>query len=276
MTDISIVIYSYKGKNLADVLESLLESASSEIHITVYDQHPMDRKEKLSKLHNIQYRHIFWDEILSPTSYKAGGLNDENIVAPYSMLISDDIQLADGWDKTLIRYISENNKIVSGFSSGKLMVHDKYFLRQEVIASDGFATTNYINTNFIFARTETLRNLKYPDDVKYFGEAEKLSMDAFIKNVDVVCAPSNILKKDFGDRTMENLYVPFSTEHNYNSCIDMMLSEEYSGWVEFHGLSDRLPKKLPYQIDDVLYNPYDLKFNDVEQDRFIGLVKAIY
>jgi hypothetical protein len=276
MIHTKVVIFSYKGSNLIEVIDDLFASASRDIYVIVYDQSPLNRKEKLKHINNLHYTHIFWDEILSPASYKAGAISNADVYAPYTLVMSDDIMLSDGWDSTLIRHVDKNNVVVSGFNSAKLKIHDKYFLRQPTSPSEDFVITNCIDANLIFGKTETIISLDYPTDIKYLGESEKLSMNAFGRDVPIACAPSSLLKKDFCDRTMENLYSPFSIEHNYNSCIDMMVSEKHADWLNFHGVDKDSLRKIPYQIDDVPYNPYQLKFNDVEQDRFIGTVKAIY
>ena len=35
-------------------------------------------------------------------------------------------------------------------------------------------------------------------------------------------------------------------------------------------------RPIPYQVDDVLYDPYDMEMLNVNQERFIARVKAIY
>ena len=68
------VIFSYKNKNLKACIDQMLLNTKNNIFITVFDKHPLNRKELFSDLkyfQKVDYKHVFWDEIHGPSSYTA-------------------------------------------------------------------------------------------------------------------------------------------------------------------------------------------------------------
>lgn len=274
---VNAVMYSYKNKNLPLVVDNLFDaSGQDQIHLSIIDQHQLNRSQKFEKYHNLFYEHVFWDKLNSPCLRKRGVLFNENITSEYILIISDDIMLSKGWLTRVSDFMKSNPKsIISGFGAGKVRVHDKYYLKKEMVDSDTFTDTRYIDSKFIFAKAETLRALEYPIDVKYHGESEWLSLQAYLKNIQVFSAPTNILFKDLGERTVETLYTTFSIEHKYNEVIESLRKDAPKWFVE-NDIDPSLLKKLPYQVNDVPYDPYDLDMVTITQDRFIASTKAIY
>tara|TARA_B110000503_G_scaffold24933_1_gene39306 strand:- start:24951 stop:25781 length:831 start_codon:yes stop_codon:yes gene_type:complete len=276
MFDINAVVYSYKNPRLVEVIQNMYDNTNSHMHITVVDQHHLNRKEKFSHFKNLEYRHEFWDHILSPNQHKALAIFRNEIESTYFLVMSDDVMLSAGWDDAVTEFINGNTKvIVSGTGSGKLFHKDKYFLARADEPSESFSLSNMVDRNFIFGLKDTIYGMNYPQDVKYYGEEEKFSIDLFSMGIRIFSAPSSTYQ-DLGVRTLENMYVPFSIEHNYNSVIDMINDEANSEWVAFHQIDLSQIRKLFYQKDDVPYNPYDLKMMDLGGERFIARTKAIF
>lgn len=274
--EVHIVIYSYKNQHLHDVVQSIYDTVDIGLfYVTVIDQHPLDRENKFSNFRNLDYVHQFWDKIESPCNIKAGHIASEEHAYKYAMLLGDSCILENGWYETAKQFLKEHpDAILSGKGKRKIGYKDKHFFNYLETDSDGIVLSNLVDTSFIIGETKTLRKVEYPSDVKYYGEAEKLSMLFWEKEVPIFSMPSNAYF-DSGERTLEMLYTPFSIEHNYNSIFEMLNNPKYSGWGEYHSINRDLIKKIPYQIDDVLYDPYNLSMTTVGQDRFIATTKAI-
>lgn len=270
------IVYSYKNPKVKEHIEHNMSVSGNELHITLIDQHPLNRIAKFDQLYNFVYQHVFWDKINSPCLRKCSVLFDEDLNSDYTLLISDDITLSDGWLETAKEFLDNNSDaVISGFGSGSIKIKEKYFLEKEHASSDSFLSTNYIDSKFLFGKTKDIKTLDYPVAVKYHGESEMLSWWAYQKGIKVFSAPSTMLQEDTKLRTLENLYTPFSIEHNYNQSINL-IKKSSPEWFELNNIDIEDLKEIPYQIDDVLYDPYEMKMLDVNQERFIGRVKAIY
>ena len=279
--DLNLIIYSYKNSQLRDVVDAAFGATKVfKPHVIVIDQHPLDRQEKFSGIEAFTYEHVFWDKIKSPCIYKRSFAFSDNTNVPeaeYTMMLSDDFVLSDGWDLVVKNFLDSNpGTIVSGFGGGKVEVKDKYYLKRNLVSSESFTHTNYIDSKFIVTKTDTLRQVDYPAlETKYYGESELLSLWAYEKHVKVFSAPTTIMPKDLGQRPLENLYTPFSIEHNYNSVIDALKQRMPSFFVD-NGIDLDSLKRVPYQVDDVLYDPFNLEMTEITQERFIASTKAIY
>lgn len=280
---IKVVIYTYKGSRLVECVESLYNNVSenSKLVVTVYDQHPLIRKSKLPD--SITYEHVFWDHMYTPINYKKKEalLNDED----FFLSISADTIFHKDWDVELINFLKDRpNAIISGQGKVSLQIKDKYFLyANRDISHDvtDFSLSNYIDRNMLFCSSDTGKRIHFPVDQKYFGEEEFMSLDAFRQNIRIFSCPAQYYL-DTMERTLENLYTPFSTEHLYNNFIDyindpdeddIMVVEKF---FEFHGVDYKKLKRIPYQVDDVLYDPNTLKIVSIGGERYIDSVKVIY
>jgi hypothetical protein len=280
---IKVVVYTYKGSGLQDCIESLYNNVSeeSEIFVTVYDQHPLVRSSKLPD--SVNYEHIFWDHMYTPINYKKKEalLND----CDYFLSISADISFNKNWDLELIEFLRTNeHSIISGQGKATLGIKDKYFLnayRSMSSASDGFVLSGYIDRNMLFCDSDTAKRIEFPVEQKYLGEEEFISLDAFRKHIRVFSCPSGYYLDNM-ERTLENLYTPFSTEHLYNNFIDYINDPDeddilvVENFFKFHGVDYKKLKKIPYQVDDVLYDPNTLKIVSIGGERYIDSVKVIY
>lgn len=282
MTSIDAIVYSYKNKNLKKVVDALLDNTVSDIQVYVFDQHPLDRSHMFSDT-RISYEHIFWDIIQSPCERKGNIVNMSS--ADYILQISDDSVVSEGWDQSIISFVSGKEAVVSGNNKVRLEGSDKFFLKVSRISSTGFELSGYVDRNFIFASRDIWNSIVYPYYLKYNGEEEVMSLEFFRTGKNIYSAP-NTLYVDLGLRTMENLYVPFSKDHNYNRAVELLTvhdSEEdfqfqksLADFLEFHNIPNLVLNKLPYSTNDVDYNPYGLKFQDIDGRKFISNTKAIY
>lgn len=265
---IDAVVYSYKNKYLKEVVDNLIASTSNNIHIYVYDQHPLDRKEMFDST-QVSYNHIFWDYLNSPCEYKSKTIHES--ASDYFLVLSDDILLKEGWDQDLIDFIKDDKAIVSGIGKQYFKNRDLFTIISESEGSDEFIPSNIISKNLIFSKTSTLKPVNYPIYVKYLGEDELLSFRCFEKGYTVYNAPSS-LGSDLKQRTLENKYKTFSIEHKYGKVLDIITDNFW----KYIGLEKCPILPLPYTNDDVLYNPNSLKINDIDSRKFISNVKSIY
>ena len=282
MTKIDAIIYSYKNKNLKSVVDALLNNTVNDIFIYIFDQHPLDRSSIFND-DRISYEHIFWDTIQSPCERKGHIVNIST--ADYILELSDDCIVSKGWDQSLITFVSGEQRIVSGNKKAKLTNSDRFFLKVSGEPSSSFELSGYIDRNFVFASTNIWNSITYPYYLKYNGEEEMMSLDFFRSGKNIYSAPSNTYT-DLGIRTIENIYVPFSKDHNYNLVVKSLtvtdpdekhkFQKSLSDFLDFHGISNLVLNELPYPTNDVSYNPYGLKFQDIDARKFISNTKAIY
>lgn len=282
MTKIDAIVYSYKNKNLKLVVDALLNNTFNDIFIYIFDQHPIDRSATF-KDDRISYEHIPWDTVQSPCERKGNVINISK--ADYILQISDDSLVSPSWDNALITFISEERRIISGNKKIKLFQKDKFFLGVEKEESFNFELSNYIDRNFVFASRRIWNSISYPYQLKYNGEEEMMSLDFYRAGKNIYSAPSNIYQ-DLGLRTLDNLYLPFSKNHGYNSVVDSLMSgsdesnknfiRTRSDFFTFHKIENISLHKLPFSTDDVSYNPYGLSFQDIDARKFISSTKAIY
>jgi hypothetical protein len=270
---IEAVIFSYKNKNLKAVVDNLLNNTKNEIFITVFDKHNLKRDSLFNSSsyeNKVKYEHTSWDEIIGPAEYKGNLLNSSE--SKYFLIISDDIFVSKNWDVELINFLKDENAIVSG--SGKLQLAQKnlFFLKQSRFFTNEYTSSYFIDRNFIFGKTESLKNV-YPIEVKYYGEEEKLSLNLFKKRIKIYSAPSDFYQ-DLGVRTFENLYTTFSLEHNYNLVIDSLINapEEF---LQLINLNRNNLYRLPYNKDDVSYNPDIFDYQDIDGRKFINITRGI-
>lgn len=279
---IYVVLYNYKSSSLVDAVRSVYENASesAEIYMYVYDQHPLNRKDKLAEFSDLKYEHVFWDHQYTPINYKKKEVVRNG--RQYIMLMSADVSFNRDWDVDLVKQMSLHpNSIVSGLGKANLQICEKYFIKNKYPQfSEDFLKSNYLDRNMIFSTRETLSKVEFPIEFKYWGEEEMMSIDAFRKNLTIYSCPSGYYN-DNGDRNLENLYSPFSIEHNYNSFLDYINNasgdelDAINRFFEYHKIDYSLIKRIPYQVDDVLYDPNTLQMIDIGGERFIDGVNSI-
>lgn len=288
MNDISVIIYSYKGKFLKDVAEKIINNASnnSNIHLKIIDQHPLKRKEIFEKEFNCVYTHMFWDWQHGPMSYRKTML--DATTEEYTLFISDNVFVEKNWDEILVNFIKDKNYVVSGNSKLKIEKNGNFFIKKNNSSIGDFELTQFIDRRFIFGKTSTfLKDINFPEYLKYNGEEEAMSVELFTSGYDIFAAPS-FLYSEIGTNTLDQLYVPFSLNHNYNSCIDLINNGEnkfssvynrkrsVKEFNEFHNDIFKSLIKLPFHTNDVDYDPTNLEFNSIDARRYVAKTKAIH
>ena len=285
-SSIDVMIYSYKNKRLKDnVLSIINNSKTNNFKISIIDQNPVDRSSVFDKIENIYlYKNVSWDSIKSPTGYKSMHIHESE--SDYVLLISGDVELKDSWDIDLINLINDRDIVISGQGNLRIYHKDLFFLGKEVVESGTMSLTNFIDSNFIFAKKSTLSKINYPKDIKYFGENEIVSYSLYSCGIDIYSLPTNFYN-DLKIRPLENLYTTMSLEHNYNVVIDIFSSgvnpyvphinvkRAATGFLDFHNIDLSKLKKLPFQKNDVEYDPDNIKFLTSTPQRFVDTTRVI-
>ena len=283
---IHILIYSFKHKKLKNnVLSIINNSKLNNFKISIVDQNPTNRESVFSEFPQVDsYVNVSWDSIKSPTVYKNMHIHDSD--AEYLLLISGDVELKSGWDQNLIDLLGVQDIAISGQGNLLLQQKDLFFLEQQRTSSLELSLTNFIDNNFIFARRETLMNIEYPKDIKYFGENEIVSCSLYSCGTDIYSLPTDFYT-DLKIRHLENYYTTMSLEHNYNLAVDILNGESngytrqfptkrnISMFLKFHDLKLDTLKKLPFQKNDVEYDPDGIKFLRSTPQRFVDTTKVI-
>ncbi len=284
---IDVVIYSYKNKMLKEVVENLLEKSSKKnaIYLHIFDQHTLTRQDYFDKIENCGYQHILWDSILGPCFYKNQLLEQSKFT--YTMFMSDNIFLKDNWDEELINALPNSGSIISIKNKNKLKQDGIFYFKKEEEVVDKFTSSKFVGRDLIFGHTETLRNIGYPSYLKYYGEEEVLSLMYHANNIKVFCCPDNFYKKE-GLNNLETLYTVFSKYHNYNQMIKLIKNEKndyidiglplmspISDFYNINGLDIEKTHPLPFEINDVFYNPTDSEFDGIDSKRFMTKINYI-
>lgn len=287
MSSIDVVIYSYKGKILKDIVSSLLSNASgnNNINVVIVDQHPINRAKMFIDVDRCFYNHVFWDWQNSPIKYKQDVI--EGSTSEYMLLISDNILLDQNWDESLINFSRGKDVVISGNKKIKLSQKSIFYLEKNYSDSENFELNNFIDRSLVFFSRNLYKRFNYPSYLKYNGEEECLSLDIFTTGIDIYSCPTTTYSK-IGESTLEELYVPFSINHNYNEAVELLHTGSNSflsigervrsldDFSEFHQIDFLDIKKLPFQTNDVSYDPMMMNFNSVDARRFVARTKAIH
>lgn len=287
MNEIDVVIYSYKSRYLQDTLRSLYANSSGKrkVGVKVIDQHPLDRKIQFEENFDCLYKHVFWDWQRSPLLYKKNSIRKSN--ARYFLILSDNTLLSKNWDDKLIEFVSNNDVVVSGNKSISLSAKNLFYVEKKKEELLDFGLTQFIDKSFIFGSSHILKALNYPDYLKHNGEEEAISLELFTKGVDIYAAPTSLCSI-VENSTIEDLYVPFSLNHNYNEVINLFQNSKnrftdienrtrsVNNFSDFHGFDFKQLKPLPFLTNDVEYDPNDLDFNRVDARRFVARTRSIH
>lgn len=284
---IDVVIYSYKNKGLKEVVENLLEKSSKKnaIYLHIFDQHTLTRQDYFDKITNCAYQHILWDNIMGPCFYKNQLIKESNFT--YTLFMSDNIFLKDNWDEELINALPNSKSIISVKNKNKLNQDGLFYFKKIEEAVDKFTISNFVGRDLIFGYTETLRNIGYPPYLKYYGEEETLSLMYHSNHIKIYCCPDNFYKKE-GPDNLETMYTVFSKYHNYNQMINLLKHEKndyiniglplMSPIVDFyniHGINIDRVYSIPFEMNDVFYDPTDSKFDNIDSKRFMTKINYI-
>lgn len=287
MNNIDVIIYSYKAKNIKETLSSLFSNVSnnSNINVLLIDQNPIDREIQLKELFKINYIHVFWDNIFGPCIHKAKAINNSR--SEYLMILGENSILYKNWDLDFINFIKDKNVILSGNKKIQISNKNIFYINKEYQESENFELNNFIDRNLIFGKTDVIKKIMYPHYLKFNGEEESISLQFFIKEIDIFSVPTKSLYY-FEDSPITKTYTPFSLNHNYNEVIKLFKynknkyvelsnnQKKILDFNKFHNFDFTSLCELPFNTNDVLYDPDSLNFNKVDARRFIARTKAIH
>lgn len=282
---ISIILVGYKDKNLYSAAVHLKEVTLSDNFIHVFDQHPVMHSKEFSEIANCHYEHGLWDDMYGPAYRRATKVFDTSGQADYVCIISPDVELRHGWDLELISRIKDSKIVFSGSGAVSVKQKDLFSIGVEYSSADSYSLTQIVDRNFIFATTDAFSQVVMPDFLKYSGENEYLSLAFLSAGYSIMSVPSQMYS-DSKERSVENTYHTFSLEHNYNTVIDLLKGKDIhrykittdglNEFLGFHQIDVSKIHHLPYNSNDVLYDPYDLQMHKIDARRFITGTKAIY
>jgi hypothetical protein len=284
---ITVCIYTYKGKQIKDVLTSLFSNANdvSKINVLLIDQNPIDRKKALANEFDINYIHVFWDSLYGPCFHKSVAIN--NSESEYFMLLGENSILYKDWDINFINFLENKNAVLSDNKKIKIKSKNIFYIEKEYEESNNFELNNFISRDFIFAKTETIKKINYPDYLKYNGEEESLSLQFFTEGIDIYSIPTNMLHCN-QDKPITNTYTPFSLNHEYNEIVALFKfgqnkyiniknkNRTLLDFSKYHNFDFTSLCYLPFQTNDISYDPDQLNFNQIDARKFVARTKAIH
>jgi hypothetical protein len=178
----------------------------------------------------------------------------------YVLFLSDDVTLSPSWDTQTIELSKLHNAVISGNGPISLSKKDEFSFAHNYKPSSVSTKTQWIDRAFIFIDKNMIDPGIVPTNIKYYGFEEYMTM-LVRKRSDIYSANTNIYT-DSRKRNVENLYVTYSLEHGYNQMIDELNSnsEMAQVFIRDHALQGVTLSRLPYNADDVSYDP-SVKFN---------------
>ncbi|MEY4331423.1 MAG: hypothetical protein RLZZ196_161, partial [Bacteroidota bacterium] len=229
------------------------------------------RSKIFNEIEGIFYSHEFWDHNYGPIYFKKRSLT---LGYDYFLFMSDDIMVSREWDTHLVNFLNMHDGIVSANYIADIKNKNAFDLEISQTPTNVFAKTSFIDNRFMFAKPEIFEKLDYPLTVKYYGENELLSINAYNAKIDVFAAPT-VTYHDLNRRILENVYVPFSLEHGYGKAMKTVKESE---WAKLFNIDVDKIVELPYIKDDPIYDmdQFEIEDQDVGGKRFAYGLKAIY
>jgi hypothetical protein len=250
MNNINVFIYSYKRKNLFEDIVSIIENESkaNSIRYYLFDQNNIDRRPSFENLPGMVYRHIPWDDTRGIPYYRKHVIFEQN--SNYFLELSSDISLVKGWDEILIESLPEKS-VISGNSIKKITV-EGLFSNLEILETDRLSESNFIDTDLIFLKQKDSVFLNQLQNLKHYGQDLYASAMYLSRGFKIFSMSSNFYTKN---KIVDDLlYYPYSKTHGYNKMIDSLSLLDNKQFEDFHSIKISNIKKMPYQIDDVLYH----------------------
>jgi hypothetical protein len=280
MAKIDLFVYSYKNKNLKLVVETAINNCTSDINVTIKDQHPLDRSSLFTDS-RISYNHEFWDHIYSPILFKKEYAH--KATGDYYGILSDDILLAPGWNEAA-ESLASDGVVVSGMGKYSIDQSDPFLIKIKKMSNES-GITNLLDRHFVFGKTSVMSLHDYPDYLKFNGEDVASSLEFFLDGVQIHSLPSGTYS-ELGNNTFTNTYVPFSLQHGYNRLVRVLNGKEplrpkqksVSDFIAFHKIDLDKLREFPHQYDDVSYDPNNflIETSNVGGKRFSNGLKSIH
>jgi hypothetical protein len=284
--DLLIFVYSYKNRDLKSVVDNIYSSTIGSFSLVVVDQNTIDREAIFSGYDNLTYRHVYWDFLYGPISFKREYTENTNF--QHYLIMSDNIVLGYGWNKNLLRYYNDDI-VISGNSKVKISQEDYFYLTANKSFTARPTITNYIDRNFIFYSQKTASRVSLSQYLKYHGEEEDLSLRLYMAGYEIYSATEDIYKVSH-ESSILAMYVPYSLNHGYNRFINDFKNNILNGdcennsrtaddFCKFHQIDIERIYPLPFNDDDVQYDPNRLQI-DLDKDagnrRFLANLKGIF
>jgi hypothetical protein len=277
MKKILVYFYGYKSKLLPEAVEQLIKNQSfqNDVHIVVYDQTNLSRKEKFN---NVKYNHLHWDSLISRFEYM--NLFKNTKVFDFFMYIDGAKMFGKNWDLELLKYQDKKNIILSGNHEIVFNKNNyKFYPEYNKIKIMETTKNNWFVKDFFFIQFDLFKSFPDISIFKYYGVEEYISMYAAYNDISIVALPTNYIVDQEPD-IKENDFVPFSLYHNYSKIIDCFKSKNGSmpGVKELMSLVDydfyRL-EYFPYNTNDVEYTFFS-NLDNISQEKFHIVQKEIY
>jgi hypothetical protein len=262
--DIFVYIYSYKEPSLLEFVNSIIENSSktNRLHFYISDQNNLTRLRQFSEHKNVFYEVIWWDELLSPLHYLKKCLNENSSKQyDYALLLKQHIELPKNWDTELINSLPESS-VLSGTGAYNISIDKYFYVKKTEKETKEISQTSYIDRNFIFGRFDSISKIEIPNQLKYHGEEEYISISLLNNDIQIYSLPSGYYKK-ISPPIHERGYVPFSLNHNYNEVIDILKNNTTSKLVYLNPQS--FISATGIKVEELYPLPFD--FNDIEYDR---------
>lgn len=282
MTTIDVLVYGYKNKGLPDSVQSMFKNQSGNytINIKVYDQTNLNR---LDKFPDVEYTHIFWDDVRSKFSFLEKIVNNSN--SEYFMYVDGSIYFEKNWDMELVMGHGGNNVIFSGMNGIVFNKNNNYKFysdyQKTVIPSTQIS--NWIVKDFIFMKTDLFKTFPSIQKLKYRGYEEVYSFYAASKDIPIFAIASAWAKNN--DVPINSFdYLPFAINNNYNVLIDNIKGSnkfflsDLTGvdkLSNFHGYDFRMLSHVPFIQNDIEYDPR-MDIDSMDGERFHNVINSIY
>jgi len=273
------LMYSYQGKNILETVKKIADTFNFEqnLHITIIDHNNIDRGDKFNlgiQGLTITYKYVNWDVVKSPVALKAEVLKDTN--AKWFMQVGDHVTLSKNWNLDFIRFLEKRPKsILSGNHKIFLRSFNPFFISKEYQDSEYYEKNNWFDRDFIFCEMKHIKDVGFPEEFKYFGEEELMSLDARIKGYEILSIPTRSLDNQTVPLAGRE-YVSFSLTHGYNNFIRFLRSnhDKISTYKDYCFNFEQL-NYLPFENDDVYYDQKKGKFDNMDGTRYIEKTRKI-
>lgn len=269
MNSIAVCIYGYKSKTLEETVNTLIKNKSNLniVNVYIFDQHSLNRKDKFSRYF---YKHIFWDNIKNPNLYKNEVL--KSCKELFFLYIGDGVLLNKNWDIDLIKQeYTFSNSVLSSNYIPKILI-DRFKITKEKTPSLQNNRIGLIDRNFIFAQTKVLRQIEFSNIMKYNGDEEDFSCNAFNKNINIYSVDNDFYVDNTQDLNIHP-YVPFSLNHGYNY-LKTIISES-PNFIKYNNIFINKLLSLPFEQNDVVYDTNKSIYNFVGGEKFYTSVQVI-
>ena len=237
---VDVFIYSYSGEHLLQSIRSMCTNFDTRylLNITVFHQSKNYIDRELSNIKDshikIDYNKVDLLSTTSPISYKNNFL--ENSSSDYIAFMGDATTYSVSWNKKIINFLLEfPEAVVSG--QGKMSYYKvNGFLEKKYTRSPYFLNADFIDRDFIFAKSETMKKISFPSYLFYYGEEEDILLSCIENKIPVYTRPSNtcIIDRNKHDVTgmyslpiHENKNIPYNIMEGYDLLIARIKSSRF-------------------------------------------------